>query len=413
MQNQALIDLLRRWLRGETRGSEESRLERAAQEDPFLADAWEGYHQNPETNHAEQIARLNEQIAAKAGKTRPRVVPLRVWLPRLAAAAAALLLFTLGWRWWFNEPQQPVDLAIKLPKVSPETSAKPEQNDTTEEVALLPAEKTKTTASARAKNVVPEQAPGLVAANEVITESAQPDKDPRVMDTLNADLAETKPKAIEESGNAGASAAGKAAEKESLKPAAPATTLSKLPKRLEEPTVGGIVLDERGQRAAGIPVQRDANTFAITNQDGAFELPAAKPADVKVIADDFETQSLRLDDNDEKVVLQRKTKTQKKSFDASDRREGVGYPSPEGGFEKFEQYIRDNLETPFEARRHMISGTVTLEFTFDKEGKPTRFSVLRSLGFGCDQEAEHLIENGPKWRNVKPGTWVIYKVVFK
>jgi len=39
--------------------------------------------------------------------------------------------------------------------------------------------------------------------------------------------------------------------------------------------------------------------------------------------------------------------------------------------------------------------------------------VSWSLGFGYDQARKHLIENGPKWRNAKPGVWVIYKVVFK
>jgi len=34
------------------------------------------------------------------------------------------------------------------------------------------------------------------------------------------------------------------------------------------------------------------------------------------------------------------------------------------------------LETPHEAKRNMISGDVTLEFTFEKDGSPTRISVL-------------------------------------
>jgi len=58
------------------------------------------------------------------------------------------------------------------------------------------------------------------------------------------------------------------------------------------PTVGGIVLDDQGQRAGGIPVQKNANTFAITNREGAFELPSAAPAQVKVMANDLELQYL-------------------------------------------------------------------------------------------------------------------------
>lgn len=411
MQNQALTDLLRRWLRGETRGSEESRLERAAQEDPFLADAWEGLSQKPQANHLAQIKQLNAKTAARTQTNQRKTGPVLIWLPRLAAAAAVLLLLTFCWKWLFN-PAPKADLVVDVPKIESKRETESQPVPAAPEVADVSIEK------------ADKALPSKRNANEDFTPATLSDvelaDDGVVKEEANglaaAEIAEEKPK-VEPSrddtpGNAASSrAAGNATDKDLAKisPAA-ARDLNALQ---VNPTVGGIVVDERGQRAAGIPVQHNANTFAITNREGAFELPSATPTQVKVIDPEFETQSLRLDNNDEKVVLQRKTKAQKKSFEASDRREGVGYPSPEGGFELFEQYIQKNIETPFEAKLHAISGDVTLEFTFEKDGTPTQIKVLRALGFGCDQIAERLIEDGPKWRNGKPGTWVIYKVAFK
>ena len=412
MQNQALTDLLRRWLRGETRGSEESRLERAAQEDPFLADAWEGFSQKPQADHQQQLKQLNAKIAARTQTDQRKIGPILIWLPRLAAAAAVLLLLTFGWKWLFN-PAPKTDLVVDVPKIESKRETDSQPTPSTPEVADVPIEKAgKTIASKRNAKEGPDSetlSPDALADEGAIKEEAN--------GLAAAEIAEEKPK-VEPSrddapGNAESSrAAGNAADKDLAK-ISPSPAMRDLNALQVTPTIGGIVVDERGQRAAGIPVQRDANTFAITNRDGAFALPSSAPAQVKVIDPAFETQSLRLDDNEEKVVLQRKTKTLKKSFDASDRREGVGYPSPEGGFEQFEQYIQKNIETPFEAKLNAVSGDVTLEFTFEKDGKPARIRILRPLGFGCDQIAERLIEDGPKWRNGKPGTWVIYKVAFK
>lgn len=410
MQNQALIDLLRHWLRGETRGSEESRLERAAQEDPFLADAWEGYNQKPQVDHLNQIKQLNAKIATRTQPDQRKTGPILIWLPRLAAAAAVLLLLTFGWKWLFN-PAPKADLVVDVPKMESKKKTESQPAPSTPEVADLTIEKVdQTRPLKRNANAGPEPA---TSSAETLSDDAAIKEE--VNGLADAEIVEEKPKVEpsrdEAPGNAASSrAAGNVADKDLAKISPASRDLNAVQVK---PTVGGIVVDERGQRAAGIPLQRDANTFAITNGEGAFELPSATPAQVKVIDPEFETQSLRLDNNDEKVVLQRKTKVQKKSFEASDRREGVGYPSPEGGFEQFEQYIQKNIETPFEAKLNAISGDVTLEFTFEKDGTPTRIRILRPLGFGCDQIAERLIEDGPKWRNGKPGTWVIYKVAFK
>ncbi len=66
---------------------------------------------------------------------------------------------------------------------------------------------------------------------------------------------------------------------------------------------------------------------------------------------------------------------------------------PANGWEAFREYLRQNARLTPEARNRNVSGTVQLQFNVNVNGEPTGFVVLRSLGFGCDQEAIRLVQN--------------------
>jgi len=76
-----------------------SRLERSAQEDPFLSDAWEGSSQNPQKEHIGRINDLNAKIAERAQSDKKEEAPswfgFRVWQPRRQYYYWPVL----GWRW--------------------------------------------------------------------------------------------------------------------------------------------------------------------------------------------------------------------------------------------------------------------------------------------------------------------------
>ncbi len=66
---------------------------------------------------------------------------------------------------------------------------------------------------------------------------------------------------------------------------------------------------------------------------------------------------------------------------------------PMDGWEIFNEYLRQNARLPLDARDHNVSGAVRLRFTVNANGDPQNFIVLRSLGYGCDEEAKRLIQN--------------------
>lgn len=67
--------------------------------------------------------------------------------------------------------------------------------------------------------------------------------------------------------------------------------------------------------------------------------------------------------------------------------------TPKNGRAAYRTYLRDNLN----ASDDMPQGTVILTFEFDRDGKPKKIQVSKSLCTACDAEAIRLIQNGPAW----------------
>ena len=73
--------------------------------------------------------------------------------------------------------------------------------------------------------------------------------------------------------------------------------------------------------------------------------------------------------------------------------------SPEfpGGMEAWNNFLKDNLKYPSQARRMGIEGTVYLVFEIKTDGSVHNIELLRGIGAGCDEEAMRVIGKSPKW----------------
>ena len=75
---------------------------------------------------------------------------------------------------------------------------------------------------------------------------------------------------------------------------------------------------------------------------------------------------------------------------------------PERGWSSFDDYIAENLHAPEELKTKLSSsGIVELSFRVDKEGNPANITVTQSLCEKCDAEAVRLLKEGPKWKGKK------------
>lgn len=75
-------------------------------------------------------------------------------------------------------------------------------------------------------------------------------------------------------------------------------------------------------------------------------------------------------------------------------------PEYPGGMGAFYQFVQKKLKYPSQARRMGIEGKVFVQFVVDKAGNITEVKAVRGIGAGCDEEAEKVIGQSPKW---KPG----------
>lgn len=72
----------------------------------------------------------------------------------------------------------------------------------------------------------------------------------------------------------------------------------------------------------------------------------------------------------------------------------ASYPQGDGELAKF---IKLNLKYPKEALEKEIEGKVWCKFFIEIDGTITNIKVIRSLGYGCDEEAVRIIKLMPKW----------------
>ncbi len=75
-------------------------------------------------------------------------------------------------------------------------------------------------------------------------------------------------------------------------------------------------------------------------------------------------------------------------------------PEFPGGMAALGQYLSKNIKYPAAASRANVSGRVFMTFVVNTDGSIQDISVLKGLGFGCDEEAIRVVKGMPKW---KPG----------
>jgi len=70
------------------------------------------------------------------------------------------------------------------------------------------------------------------------------------------------------------------------------------------------------------------------------------------------------------------------------------FATPPNGWEK---YVKSQLDYPDSAKLNGVTGTVELIFQVNDAGQPSDFRIIKSLGYGCDQEAIRVVTDGPAW----------------
>ena len=84
-------------------------------------------------------------------------------------------------------------------------------------------------------------------------------------------------------------------------------------------------------------------------------------------------------------------------FNSDSLADKIKSATPVRGFKSYGKYISRKLKMPKKASNNNITGIVKLSFEVDENGKPKNVTVIKGLGFGCNEEAIRLIQKGPVW----------------
>ena len=430
--------LLNRWISGEADYDDERSLEALAKEDPFLTDALEGYRSLPEADHARAVGRLKARL-----RKRNRGGGFHWW--RVAAIGVLLVAAWLVLRTWEPDKKgkltEVLDAKQQLENARQEKSAAlnvqdsikmigPSTNQLFYQKNKIKTDEIKETTSGsvsrkkdfdKNENALPTPA-GPVEKTRQAPSPPQPMEE----DMVNEFQTEEELARVDKSAPEQENAPPPANLLPDTPPGAPAAKAETLAMDKSQPVnsveekaapvkiVRGQVMDENGQPLIGATVQILHSTYAtVTDVQGRFKLdaPIENPV-LSVSYTGFQTQhtpvpesgfvDVRLSESIaalDEVTVTRSRKKSKPTFE------------PQGGFKKYEKYIRRNLRMPAAAKEAGVKGKVTIGFYLNSDGRPTRVEVIKSLGYGCDEEAVRLIKNGPKWKG-QPGKFYTYMVEF-
>lgn len=415
-------DIEKYW-KGQLSPEEMNALEKAALDDPFLADAMDGYQHA--VSPAMELGELRKQLADRVSGTPslPQIHPAKTYWWKVAASIVVVGgLGYLAYQFIPGQKNEAVAVEEKVtvnpsPAQIPDTAVdaiveskqktvtnKKETEDLGNIVTPLNSDTAKDKSLSEYKEQKREDAEIASAAGE--TRSA-----PVKTDTLVSTLSKPRSQDIGKQGN---------------------TSLPPASKKDEgfigyENTSKGKVSDSKGKKSRTITYRARvvdnnnnaiayANVFNLGNEetsladkDGYFIIPATEDSLVllNVSSQGFTSREFRLNrfnrkaedlvlyetpDNSEPAEVTVSAELEDPVLLENDKKGST--PVPQTGWSLFNQQIANNLTRD---RESLSRGEVILAFTISKSGKPTNIRVVRSLQPPNDQEAVRLLRQGPDW----------------
>jgi TonB family protein len=370
---------IERYHSGEMLPEERHALEKAALDDPFLADALEGYAFT--STPSDDLAKIQSRLEEK--KDRKKVIPIFQRYRWLSVAAIVLIIAGAGWfALSISKKENNASITAlekKLPvKDSNSTVASPQQNSIHDSANdKTTSIKQESLAKHQSKTQSYQVIQGTVASQ---SKEKLNNSNKEVTQINNAEIV--------------------------------ASAISTPSTQNEVASVNGRYLNnQRGYTNMNNAVSPDPRLNNATNDAARKKLYyKAENNNADVIA---KVRNINTNDTikDLNIVLQplpgdslseivvgygkQKKSTEKYPIVIIDTLE------PAEGYVHFDDYVASNLKMPEELKTKTIAGEVQLSFDVDKDGKPTNIAVVKSLCEKCDQEAIRLLKEGPKWKKVK------------
>ena len=403
--NYSREDLLR-YLSGQMPASEMHALEKAALEDPFLADALEGLQLEEVSQTRNNFSKLDQRLA---DRTNNKVISLPATKWWRIAVAAALIGFLGMAAYFFSQQKVPEQvIAQKIEIISPDTAISREEAaplPDSEKIPVLPepvAEKsTARVNSNKQKAATPEiKEKDAVAA----TNSAQETEGKKEVSIINSSAANDE---------AVASQGAQTNKARQVAPQRPGITEKSSPVYYYNGRVTN--LQQQPVPFANISI-RDSRTSTYADARGYFRLVAGDSSllvDIKSVGYLSRTLQLNKNQSQQMVILQAEPESKKNNssrtkqealpiadtneITSEDAESDQPEAEPRDGLGSYQIYLLNNVRVPVETGNTRIYGFVEISFQVDRSGKLSEFRVEKGLCPACDKEAVRLVKEGPPW----------------
>lgn len=405
---------------GKLTPAERNALEKAALEDPFLAEALEGYvyAKSP----ADDIAELHHRLAErnKGGK----IISFPTWL-----RAAAMIIIVIGagllvYQFAFNDKGSDKVAMIKKNQENPaavSTTSDSLTNDLNiaDTISSYGSVRSGSAESKNTARVAPkEESPGIgiTQLKDSLSYVFEKPGQPIIAETETKKDAD---KVVTVKDQPAALAARSGAEGYVSK------TKNNLRMEGKENYFRGQIVDANNKPvpfASIINIRENAGTYS--DAKGEFNLVSPDSVlEVQVRSIGYENNNAQLRNNISRnqvvmqndnqglneVVISNKRLNSERSRDAGRKLEE---PEPADGWENYDTYIVNNLKVPENISSRETSGEVELSFEVNNKGEPVNIKVEKSLCTRCDQEAIRLIKEGPKWKRASKRARTTVRVPF-
>jgi TonB family protein len=442
---------IEQYLAGKLSQLEMHAMEKAALDDPFLAEAIEGYEGMKNTEWNNQLVTLREELAKKG--TAAKVIPLHKTKTNWWKTAAAILVLgtatTLIYILTNDEPREKnapqiaktinvLSDSLKQPgnAVVPSVTASlnPTASATTEEIKANSELIVKTeTAKKQAERYIPDpNAPQIKALEQNNTAAADVNTE-KVIEPVPASA--NNPAAINsndqvagESNTAKNKAAARSMQETEAKSRQKnqANTLSKKETALNNFFTAQVVApDNTPLPFTNISIKKE-NFGTYADSKGMVRLVSTDSIlniEVRSVGYSPKLYMLRTGQPPAKIILQEEDIAKKDTriignagvnSNTVSRRARLVTDSavnvePADGWENYNTYVANNLDIPEDMMNRDLRGEVEISFDVRSNGTISNIRVDKSLGAGYDEAAKRLILEGPQWK-VKKGRKTSAKV---
>lgn len=437
---------IQQYLSGKLSPLQMNAMEKAALDDPFLAEAIEGYEGMPAGEWETALAAVKQQFAEKESVAKIIIMPGRKnnWLK--IAAAVLLIGVTATLAYFSFSKKESVQIAKADPVILPASNynAVPE-TATVKVIPVIPEGKSAATITTQNKSTQADVSPDLKKDNGFVYQSAPPKTEELIVPEKRGDRIYDGRKLSDEglilkqspaappvvSLNNNSNAAENSYYKSFNKSSSGVLDLSydktagyqKAENKKELPfnhsfNAQVIGADNTPLPFANISIKNE-NFGTYADAKGNFRLASADSiltVEVKsvgyipkiyTIKSNLVQNKITLVEEDiatkeNTVVNGYATAKAKTSRRATLVKDSVINVEPADGWDNYNTYVTNNIQIPDDIITGDIHGQVELSFDVTESGKITNIKVDKSLCNNCDEVARKLIEQGPQWK-VKKG----------